>query len=82
MSALDCAINERALSNPFVDGWHGNEAELLASLPDAVNTFEAAVAAEDFDAAAILIGESASPCEQSLTNDCERAVSRNGSRVG
>jgi nitronate monooxygenase len=50
--------NERALSNPFVDKWHGNEAELMASLPDAVNTFEAAVAAEDFGAAAILIGES------------------------
>jgi nitronate monooxygenase len=49
--------NERALSNPFVDGWHGNEAELLASLPDAVSTFEAAVAAQDFDIAAILIGE-------------------------
>jgi nitronate monooxygenase len=50
--------NERALSNPFVDRWHDNEAELLASLPDAVKTFEAAVAAEDFGAAAILIGES------------------------
>jgi len=50
--------NERALSNPFVDGWHGNEAELVASLPDAIDTFEKAVAAEDFGAAAILIGES------------------------
>jgi nitronate monooxygenase len=50
--------NERALSNPFVDGWHGNEAELIASLPDVVSTFDAAVAAEDFEAAAILIGES------------------------
>jgi nitronate monooxygenase len=50
--------NERALSNPFVDGWHGNEAALLSSLPDAVSTFEAAVAAEDFEAAAILVGES------------------------
>lgn len=50
--------NERALGNPFVDGWHGKEAALLASLPDAVNTFEAAVAAEDFEAAAILVGES------------------------
>ena len=49
--------NERALSNPFVDGWHGNEAAMLSSLPDAVSTFEAAVAAEDFDAAAILVGE-------------------------
>jgi nitronate monooxygenase len=51
-------FNERALSNPFVDGWHGNEAELMASLPAAIETFEAAVAAEDFEAAAILIGES------------------------
>jgi nitronate monooxygenase len=50
--------NERALSNPFVDGWHGNETELMASLPEVVKTYEAAVAAEDFDAAAILIGES------------------------
>ena len=49
--------NERALSNTFVDGWHGNEAALLSSLPDAVSTFEAAVAAEDFEAAAILVGE-------------------------
>jgi nitronate monooxygenase len=49
--------NERTLSNPFVDGWHGNEAELLASLPDAVNTFETAVAAEDFDVAAMFVGE-------------------------
>jgi nitronate monooxygenase len=50
--------NERALSNPFVDGWHGNETALQASLPEAINAFEAAVAAEDFGAAAILIGES------------------------
>lgn len=48
--------NERALSNPFVDGWHGNESELLSSLPDVVNTFETAVAAEDFDIAAIFVG--------------------------
>jgi nitronate monooxygenase len=50
--------NERALSNPFVDRWHGNEAELLASLPGVAKTYEAAVATEDFGAAAILIGES------------------------
>ncbi len=50
--------DERALSNPFVDGWHGNEAALMASLPEAISTFEAAVAAQDFDAAAILVGES------------------------
>jgi len=50
--------NVRALSNPFVDRWHGNEAELLASLPEAVNTYQTALAAEDFEAAAILVGES------------------------
>jgi nitronate monooxygenase len=49
--------NERALRNPFVDGWHGNESELLSFLPDAVSTYENAVAAEDFDVAAILVGE-------------------------
>jgi nitronate monooxygenase len=51
-------FNERALSNPFVDGWHGNEADLQACLPEVVTTYEAAVAAEDFEAAAILVGES------------------------
>ena len=49
--------NERALGNSFLDTWHGNEAQLLASLPEAIETFEKAVAAEDFDAAAILICE-------------------------
>jgi nitronate monooxygenase len=49
--------NERTLSNPFVDGWHGNDSELLSSLPDVVDTHETAVAAEDFDIAAILVGE-------------------------
>ena len=49
--------NERALSNPFFDGWHGKEAELQSSLPEAVRTYEAAIAAEDFSAAAILVGE-------------------------
>jgi nitronate monooxygenase len=49
--------NERALGNSFLDTWHGNEKQLSASLPEAIGTFEKAVAAEDFDAAAILIGE-------------------------
>jgi len=49
--------NERTLSNPFVDGWHGNESELLSSLADAVSSFETAVAKEDFDVAAIFVGE-------------------------
>jgi nitronate monooxygenase len=49
--------NERALGNSFLDTWYGNEAQLSASLPEAIETFEKAVAAEDFDAAAILVGE-------------------------
>jgi nitronate monooxygenase len=49
--------NERALGNSFLDTWHGNETQLSAKLPEAIETFEKAVAAEDFDAAAILIGE-------------------------
>lgn len=49
--------NARALRNAFLDTWHGNEQQLSAALPEAVKTFENAVAAEDFDAAAILVGE-------------------------
>ena len=49
--------NERAIGNSFLDVWHGNEAQLAMSLPEAIETFEKAVAAEDFDAAAILVGE-------------------------
>jgi nitronate monooxygenase len=49
--------NERTLSNPFCDGWHGNESELLSSLPDAVSIYEAALAAEDFNIAAMFVGE-------------------------
>lgn len=49
--------NERAIGNSFLDTWHGDEAGLSASLPEAIETFQKAVAAEDFDAAAILVGE-------------------------
>ncbi|WP_345317286.1 NAD(P)H-dependent flavin oxidoreductase, partial [Mycobacterium paraffinicum] len=49
--------NARALGNAFLDTWHGNEDALAASLPDAVADYEKAVAAEDFDTAAILVGE-------------------------
>jgi nitronate monooxygenase len=49
--------NERALGNLFLDTWHGKEAQLSARLPEAVDTFEKAVAAEDLDSAAILVGE-------------------------
>lgn len=47
----------RALSNAFLDTWHGNEAELSAQLPEAISAYEKAVVAEDFDTAAILTGE-------------------------
>lgn len=47
----------RALRNAFLDTWHGNEAELSAQLPEVIVSYQKAVAAEDFDAAAILIGE-------------------------
>ncbi|CNK40638.1 oxidoreductase%2C 2-nitropropane dioxygenase [Mycobacterium tuberculosis] len=49
--------NARALGNAFLDTWHGNEDQLSASLPDAVDTFQKATAAEDFDTAAVLVGE-------------------------
>jgi nitronate monooxygenase len=49
--------NLRALGNSFLDTWHGNEAALRASLPEAVATFEKAGAAEDFDTAAVIVGE-------------------------
>lgn len=49
--------NERALANSFLDRWHGNDEQLLAALPEAIATFEKAVAAEDFDVAAALVGE-------------------------
>jgi nitronate monooxygenase len=49
--------NLRALGNSFLNTWHGNEAALRASLPEAVATFEKAGAAEDFDTAAVIVGE-------------------------
>jgi nitronate monooxygenase len=49
--------NERALGNGFLDTWHGNEAELSSSLAEVVPAYEKAVAAEDFETAAILVGE-------------------------
>jgi nitronate monooxygenase len=61
ISSGGCARGEPAtqpaLGNSFLDTWHGNEAQLSASLPQAVDIFQNAVAAEDFDAAAIFVGE-------------------------
>ena len=52
--------NERALSNPFVDGWHGNESELWTQLPETVRIFQKAVAEQDFDVVTPLVGEAIS----------------------
>lgn len=49
--------NARALGNAFLDTWHGNEAQLSSSLPEVVIGYEKAVATEDFETAAILVGE-------------------------
>ena len=49
--------NARALGNAFLDTWHGNEYQLAAALPEAVADYEKALAAEDFDTAAVLVGE-------------------------
>lgn len=50
-------FDARALGNAFLQTWHGNEAELSAQLSHVVVDYERAVAAEDFDTAAILTGE-------------------------
>jgi nitronate monooxygenase len=47
----------RALTNAFLDTWHCREAALSAQLPEASGVYEKAVAAEDFDTAAIITGE-------------------------
>jgi nitronate monooxygenase len=49
--------NLRALSNPFLETWHGNEDVLAVALPEALEAFGDAVAAEDFDVAPIIVGE-------------------------
>ena len=61
--------NERALTNSFVDAWHGNEAQLSASLTDAVGAYQQAVATENFDVAGMLVGEAVS-----LINDVSPAA--------
>jgi nitronate monooxygenase len=47
----------RALRNSFLDAWHGNEAELSAALPGAADAFYKSTVAEDYDTAAIIVGE-------------------------
>ncbi|SPM26799.1 NAD(P)H-dependent flavin oxidoreductase [Mycobacterium terramassiliense] len=48
----------RALGNSFLDTWHGKEEQLSGSVAEAVAAFETATAEEDFDTAAIIVGES------------------------
>jgi nitronate monooxygenase len=55
--AWPAEYDARALGNAFLNTWHGNEAELSAQLPHVASGYEKAVAAEDFDTAAILTGE-------------------------
>jgi nitronate monooxygenase len=68
--------NERALTNSFVGAWHGNETRLSASLSNAVDTYEKAVAAEDFDVAGMLVGEAVG-----LINDVRPAAAIVGDMV-
>ncbi|ORB52633.1 NAD(P)H-dependent flavin oxidoreductase [Mycobacterium persicum] len=47
----------RMVGNALTARWHGREAELSARLPDVLNEFERATAAEDFDVITVLVGE-------------------------
>ncbi|BBY20450.1 NAD(P)H-dependent flavin oxidoreductase [Mycobacterium stomatepiae] len=49
--------NGRVLRNSLIETWHGNEHELLTRLPEVLNSFAKAVAAEDFDSVTVPIGE-------------------------
>lgn len=49
--------NGRVLRNSLIETWHGNEHELVTRLPEVLNSFEKAVAVEDFDSVTLPIGE-------------------------
>jgi nitronate monooxygenase len=49
--------NLRLVRNALVDKFHGNEDELLARLPERVNDFHNALAAQDFDVITPIVGE-------------------------
>jgi nitronate monooxygenase len=49
--------NGRLLRNEFLDRWHGREDELRARLDQAKQEFTAAVAAEDYGTANVIVGE-------------------------
>jgi nitronate monooxygenase len=78
----------RALNNSFVDTWHGHEAQLRESLPAALATFEKAVTAEDFDTAAVIVGEGvgrvrdvrpAADIVREMVRDASRILNQSGS---
>ncbi|VBA53750.1 NAD(P)H-dependent flavin oxidoreductase [Mycobacterium attenuatum] len=47
----------RMVRNALIQRWHGRESELSARLPEAVDEFQKATAAEDFDVITVLVGE-------------------------
>ena len=49
----------KTLANRFTDTWHGNEAALIENREAAVADYNKAVAAADFDTAAVVVGEAA-----------------------
>jgi nitronate monooxygenase len=70
------------LGNRFLETWHDNEDQLSAALPEAVETFEKAVAAEDFDAVAILVGEAIGLIRDIRTAaDIVRDMARDAARI-
>ncbi len=74
--------NVRALNNAFVDTWHGKEDQLRESLPVALDTFQKATAAEDFDTAAIIVGEGVGRVRDVRpAGDIVREMARDASRI-
>ncbi|MGB9305939.1 MAG: nitronate monooxygenase, partial [Mycobacterium sp.] len=74
--------NVRALNNSFVDTWHGKEGQLRESLPVALDTFQKATAAEDFDTAAIIVGEGVGRVRDVRpAGDIVREMARDASRI-
>jgi nitronate monooxygenase len=72
----------RALNNSFLDTWHGNEDQLRKSLPLALDTFEKAVAAEDFDTAPVIVGEGVGQVrEVRPAADIVREMARDAARI-
>ncbi|OBK28205.1 oxidoreductase [Mycobacterium asiaticum] len=59
----------RLVRNALIQRWHGNEAELLAQLPEAVSAFQKGVADQDFDVDTVLVGE-----DVGLINDIRPAA--------